>query len=306
MGNSEILLKEALMAAEESGAEVELLRLHELNIKPCIGCISCSKDQQSGGTGACVIKDDDMPFFNEKLLACDGIIVGIPVYIMGPPGYFKVLCDRIGPSHDIAWQMEAKKIAEADGRESKIDPRYFKERVSGFIAVGGAPTPDWLSLALPLMNLFTFPMQIEVIDQMQVLATPLPAQVVLNVEALERARRLGRHVAEAMGKSPEQLEWKGDDPGTCPVCHSNVMIVGTRSPVECAICGIKGDLVENNGEITVTFSEEQKSIARLTIEGKKMHFDDVVETVGKNMPFMGEAQSRLKKYLSIKSVKPPK
>ena len=306
MGNSEILLKEALMAAEESGAEVELLRLHELNIKPCIGCISCSKDQQSGGTGACVIKDDDMPFFNEKLLACDGIIVGIPVYIMGPPGYFKVLCDRIGPSHDIAWQMEAKKIAEADGRESKIDPRYFKERVSGFIAVGGAPTPDWLSLALPLMNLFTFPMQIEVIDQMQVMASPLPAQVVLNVEALERARRLGRNVGEAMGKSPEQLEWKGDDPGTCPVCHSNVMIVGKRSPVECAICGIKGELVENNGEITVTFSEEQKSIARLTIEGKKMHFDDVVETVGKNMPFMGEVQSRLKKYLSIKSVKPPK
>jgi multimeric flavodoxin WrbA len=253
-----------------------------------------------------VIKDDDMPFFNEKLLGCDGIIVGMPVYIMAPPGYFKVLCDRIGPSHDIAWQMEAKKIAEADGRESKIDPRFFKQRVSGFIAVGGAPTADWLSLALPLMNIFTFPMQIEVIDQMQVMATPLPAQVVLNEEALGRARRLGQNVAEAMGTPPEQLEWMGDDPGTCPVCHSNVMIVGKRSPVECAICGIKGELVENNGEITVTFSEEQKSIARLTIEGKKMHFDDVVETVGKNMPFMGEVQSRLKKYISIKSVKPPK
>jgi len=33
------------------------------------------------------------------------------------------------------------------------------------------------------------------------------------------------------------------------------------------------------GEITVTFSEEQKSIVRLTIAGKKLHFDDVVETV---------------------------
>jgi multimeric flavodoxin WrbA len=86
MGNSEILLKEALMAAEEAGAEVELLRLHDLHIKPCIGCISCSKDQQSGGTGACVIKDDDMPFFNEKLLACDGLIIGVPVYIMPPRG----------------------------------------------------------------------------------------------------------------------------------------------------------------------------------------------------------------------------
>ena len=40
MGNSEILLKEALIAAEETGVQVELLRLHDLNIKHCIGCIS--------------------------------------------------------------------------------------------------------------------------------------------------------------------------------------------------------------------------------------------------------------------------
>ena len=303
-GNSEILLKEALLAAQEMEAEVELLRLHDLTIKPCIGCISCSKDQQAGGTGECVIKDDDMPFFNEKLLASDGIILGVPVYIMAPPGNFKVLCDRIGPSHDMAWQMEAKKIAEADGRESKIDPRFFKPRVSGFIAVGGAPTPDWLSMALPLMNLFTFPMQIEVIDQMQVMASPLPAQVVLNEQALSRAQKLGRHVVEAMGKPPEQLEWKGDEPGTCPVCHCNLMLVGKTSSIECAICGIKGELSENDGEVNVTFSEQQQAIARLTLAGKKLHFEDVVETVGKNIKFMSQVPPKLKKYQSLKATKP--
>ena len=306
MGNSEILLKEALMAAEEVGVEVELLRLHDLKIKPCLGCISCSKDQMAGGTGACLIKNDDMPFFNEKLLECDGLILSTPVYILSPPGYFKVLCDRIGPSHDVAWQMEAKKIAEKDGRTSKIDPRFFKERVGGFIAVGGAPTPDWLSLALPLMHTFTFPMQIEVVDQMQVMATPLPAQILFNEEALERARNLGRNVAGFMGKPADQLKWMGDEPGTCPVCHSNVMIIGKKSLVECAICGIKGELKENNGEITVTFSKEAQAISRLTVAGKKIHFDDVVETVGKNIRFMGEIPPKLKKYKSLKGVKPPR
>lgn len=304
MGNSEILLKEALMAAEETGAEVELLRLHDLNIKPCIGCIACSKDQQSGGTGACVIKDDDMPFFNEKLLACDAVVLAVPVYIMTPPGYFKVLCDRIGPSHDMAWQLEAKRIAESQGRESEIDPRFFKPRVSGFIAVGGAPTSDWLSMALPLMNLFTFPMHIQVVDQMQVMGTPLPAQIVRNEEALERARRLGKNVAEAVGKAEDQLRWKGDEPGTCPSCHSNLMLVGKRSPIECAICGIKGELKEENGEITVTFSKEQQAIGRLTMEGKRIHFDDVVKTVGANIQYMGEVQAKLKKYSALKAVKP--
>lgn len=307
MGNSEVLLKEALISAKEFGVDVELLRLQELKIKPCTGCISCTKDQQSGGTGACIIKGDDMPFFNEKLLECDGIILSTPVYILTPPGYFKVLCDRIGPSHDVAWQMEAKKIAEAQGKESKIDPRFFKGRVGGFIAVGGAPTSDWVSLGLPLMHTFTFPMQIEVVDQMQVIGSPLPGQVVLNEEAMQRARRLGKNVAQAMGKPANQIEWMGDESGTCPLCHSNVMIIGKTTTVECAICGIKGDLKEHNGEITITFSKEEQALGRLTLAGKKKHFDDVVETVKASLPRMGEVAQRLEKYKSFPYMaKPPK
>lgn len=44
LSNTEILVKEALMGAEETGAEVELVRLLDLNIKPCTGCNSCVID----------------------------------------------------------------------------------------------------------------------------------------------------------------------------------------------------------------------------------------------------------------------
>ena len=42
MGNSEVLLKESLMGAEEvSGADAEIIRLTDLGIKPCKGCAVC-------------------------------------------------------------------------------------------------------------------------------------------------------------------------------------------------------------------------------------------------------------------------
>mgnify|MGYP004614484107 CR=1 FL=1 len=38
MGNTEILVKEALMGAEELGAEVELVRLNDLYRMQCLCC----------------------------------------------------------------------------------------------------------------------------------------------------------------------------------------------------------------------------------------------------------------------------
>jgi multimeric flavodoxin WrbA len=43
LGNSEILLIEALMAAKELNIDVEIIRMHDLKLKPCKGCLSCKK-----------------------------------------------------------------------------------------------------------------------------------------------------------------------------------------------------------------------------------------------------------------------
>lgn len=276
MENTEVLVKEALMGAEESGAEVGMMRLLELDIKPCTGCTSCAQSLIQGGAGKCVIKDD-LHILDEQLMECDGVVLGAPVYVLGPPGLLKVICDRIGPSHDVSWRMEAKKIRAAKGKSQDKGPdeRSFKKRVAGFISVGGASTPNWLSLGLPLMNLFTFPSHITVVDQMQVLATTQYGNVVMNELAIARARSLGRNVAEAMGKPISDVEWTGDEPGTCPVCHSNLLIVTRRNPVECPICGIKGVLKIDGDEITVTFDEEEQKRSRLTLAGKLEHFHEI-------------------------------
>lgn len=80
-------MQEALAAARENGAETELLRISEMQIAPCDGCMTCHQ------SGECKIKDDMQKIY-KKLLAADGIIVGSPVYFWSVSSQTKTLMDR--------------------------------------------------------------------------------------------------------------------------------------------------------------------------------------------------------------------
>jgi multimeric flavodoxin WrbA len=41
LGNTEVLIKEALIEAQRRGAQVSSLRLTDLRIDPCKGCMAC-------------------------------------------------------------------------------------------------------------------------------------------------------------------------------------------------------------------------------------------------------------------------
>jgi hypothetical protein len=58
-----------LQVAETSRQEYELVRLADLNISPCMGCVRCAKSRR------CVQKDD-MGFLYSKLEAAQGLIMG--------------------------------------------------------------------------------------------------------------------------------------------------------------------------------------------------------------------------------------
>ena len=304
MQNTEVLVKEAMRAAEELGADVGMIRLLDLDIKPCTGCVSCVRSLMQGGPGKCVIKDD-LHLVEEQLMECDGLILGSPVFVLTPHGLLKVMSDRFGPSHDYAFRMGAKQIGDVKGTGKGPDERSFKGRVAGFISVGGAITPHWLSLGLPLMNLFTFPSHIQVVDQMQVLGVSRWGHVVLNDEAVARARKLGHNVAQAMGKSEKEVRWMGDEPGTCPVCHSNLLTVTKKNPIECAICGIKGEIKVEGDDIFVTFSEEEQKKARLTVAGKVEHYHEIRDSfrIAAARKDLDQIPERLKKYEGYREIK---
>ena len=284
-GSSEILLKAALAAAEDEGVEVLHVRLADLRL---------STAPVSPGPGG---PDDDAPWFFDQLMESDGLIISAPVLNRTIPGSLKVLLDRLlGPKADVAFALEYRRMREA-GQAAAVrfpcDERVLRPRVGGFLAVGGALTDRWKTLALPLMHHMTFSMQIGIADQALFGGAGVPGAIALDDVALERAARLGRNVAQQAGRGFDDVEFRGD-PGLCPMCHLDVITLrGTA--VECATCGAEGELAGSE----VRFTPEGCAKSVLSIAEKHEHFLEVQETAAQQFARAGEIEERAARHRAL-------
>ena len=279
MGNSEILLKEALIAAEEiTGTEIEIIRLMDLTIKACTGCEHCTKMRSRGEAMECILKDDHMSFLLEKLLACEALILSTPVYILTPPGFLKVITDRVFRH---AW--------------APLDPK-----VGAMICVGGS---DWVNLALPLTNL-CIPRKIKIVDQQLVTYAARPGQVLLNEEAMARAQKLGHRVGEAMQVPLDDVQYMGEEEDSCPLCHSNIIRLRGKF-VECPICDVKGRIEINEERISVVYDQKELEKSRWGIPGTKRHQEEIRRTAQIYEDNKTLIKEKAKKYRAYKSCLTP-
>jgi multimeric flavodoxin WrbA len=308
MSNTEIMVKEALMGAEEAGAEVQFLRLQDLHIKPCTGCNSCVIDlMERGGGGRCTLKGDDFPFIDDLIMECDGLILGSPIYEKSPSGQLKTLEDRMGPSHDQGFRIIAQKIREENGitEGTGPDPRAFKQRAAALIAVGGS---EWDTLALPIMSMFALTLQIEVIDRILLNWVGLPRVVSLYDDMLARAHRAGKHVVETLEKGVEHAEYLGE-PGMCPLCHSKLIEVRNGRdpyPCICGVCGVRGTLTVEDGQVKFNVADEDVPHSHLLLSGKFEHARELDEMSLKPPANYAEVAARSLKYRNyLAPLKPP-
>ncbi|MBD3405222.1 MAG: hypothetical protein GF411_03685 [Candidatus Lokiarchaeota archaeon] len=86
-GNTDILIREILQAAEESGLETDSVYLYDCEIHPCTACDSCSKTKKC-------IHDDDMTGIIDKIGESSILVLGTPVYWWGPSAQMKAFIDR--------------------------------------------------------------------------------------------------------------------------------------------------------------------------------------------------------------------
>lgn len=255
-GNCEILLKEALMGAEELGVEGEIIRAMELRVKPCKGCETCTLLMAQGKEPKCAITDDDVPWILEKVLMTDAaFILAVPVYHLRANGYFECIHERMLP-----FVFGHPEILE-------------KRKVAGLIAVGGGE-PEWTPLGVTSANIFIQHCW-KLVDQIQVNFCGRPGSVLLHPHYLQRARELGRNVARAMKLPIDEVKFMGEEPEiSCPVCHGDVFKVPSSRPeVFCPVCWTRGEVSIRDGKLSVVWDQETVQNPRFSPKGVATHVE---------------------------------
>ncbi|MBM4460734.1 MAG: flavodoxin family protein [Chloroflexi bacterium] len=91
-GNTDTAVRAVLDGARANGAEVEFVRLYDLELAPCDACDACTAG------GGCVIPDDATDLM-ARMKDADAFVFGTPVYWYHVSGVFKNFADRTYASY---------------------------------------------------------------------------------------------------------------------------------------------------------------------------------------------------------------
>jgi multimeric flavodoxin WrbA len=91
-GNTAMLIRRVLQVLEAEGIETELIQLAGEKISGCNACRTCFSTKNN----RCVIEDDNVNAYIQKMFEADGVILGSPVYFSMMSPELKALIDRAG------------------------------------------------------------------------------------------------------------------------------------------------------------------------------------------------------------------
>ena len=89
-GNNHQALEFVHEAQRKEGIETELIDICREDLRPCRACGSCGKNKDE----RCVMADDRLNEYVQKMKAADGMIVGSPVYFGNMTAQTKAFLDR--------------------------------------------------------------------------------------------------------------------------------------------------------------------------------------------------------------------
>lgn len=237
-GNTDLLVHHALRAAAGEGAQTRFLRLTDLELGPCRGCMACVfKDRDC-------VQDDRLPEVLDALRWADGVVLGSPTYVLGATAVVKNLQDRL--------------IRFGVAREFVGRPG---------VAVAAAGVRGWEPFALPQLCLTFLFLGMPVVDQFVGYAQG-PGEVLDDRAACVRAAEAGR----ALGRG--EREYRGD-PGACPVCHLDLVTGMPDGTARCTLCDLAGHW-EAGGRGARAFRPEPGAEPRWSEARMRHHFREMI------------------------------
>lgn len=262
LGNTEVMVREALLAAAAEGASWELVRLSDLKILPCTGCMACVFRPEVG----CHL-EDDMEMLLSKMRQADGLILGAPTYILAPAGIVKMFLDRS--------IMTFQHRKDYEGKAAIV------------IAIAGLPR--WEPLSLPLLTTTVLAYGYRLVDAMMAYS-PGPGETLLDPNNIQRAALAGRRLLQALKGQALEPFW---EPNTCPVCRARFFSL-TDNGIECPLCHAQGRLVQRDGKMVAEFFPQQPE-HRWTPEEARRHLHEWI------LPSGPRFQARRKEIEALKA-----
>lgn len=89
-GNTYEAIKAVAKELEKENIEVEIIHIGNKVVRGCLACNGCAKNKNE----RCVIQNDDVNEWIQKMKDADGIILGSPVYYSAVAGTMKAFLDR--------------------------------------------------------------------------------------------------------------------------------------------------------------------------------------------------------------------
>lgn len=143
-GNTSIALREMEKIFQEEGMETEIVQIGNKDIRGCIACNSC------GEKGKCVF-DDAVNEIAPKFEACDGLVIGSPVYYASANATLIALLDRLFYSTHFSKTMKVG-ASVVSARRGGLSATF--DELNKYFTISGMPVASsqyWNSIhgALP-------------------------------------------------------------------------------------------------------------------------------------------------------------
>jgi len=169
-------VQKALAGAESAGATVELIALRDLEIAPCQECNACLS------SGECPL-DDDFPKVLEKLLACDCLIMAVPIFFMSLTADAKALIERC----QCLWACKYV-------LRQPLFPDRQRDRRAMLISVAGTKSEQMFECVTLTLKYWLDVLEIKHVSSLFVNQIDARGDILKHPSALDEAFRLGQEL----------------------------------------------------------------------------------------------------------------